>query len=354
MGEANTRFPFYTLTHDTHFSTTNHFFPPQVSQTPNINRMLCRFWKWLVRKLTRKQSIIIGSAYSPPSSASHHTLRLHSPDHPKRLIKPLPARSLRSRLSPEVANSILFPIVPKASKPLFSSASNGKDHITQLNGGSDTSDIERALIEAQRTQLNGSVHSYQFKGNDMESEDETFNHYPRLDRRRQGPDSTPSRQYTNGIARIEGSMEQSTVSENDSVDGYDSFENTNNKKKRKIPTSGSLGLHHSSLSSDLVTMGVAQGHALDVNGDVDRLDYGEGDDFANDPATSCTSFSGSGRGLFGSATNRLASRRSPLSVSANGSNTMNNRSTHRRDIVPGVTNKGIVETHNASCKTIPC
>ena len=240
--------------------------------------------------------------------------------------------------------------MPKIPKPVFSST-NGKTNSSQSNDSADISDIDKALIEAQNTQLNDSVHSYQFKGNDMESEDESFNRYPRLDRRRQGQDSATARQYTNGIARVEGSMEQSAVSENDSVDGYDSFENTNNKKKRKIPTSGSLGPHHSSLSSDLANMGIAPGHALDINGDADRLDYAEGDDFANDSVPSGTNgFSGSGRGLFGPASNRLSSRRSPLGVSANGSNTLNNRANYRRDFGSVAGSKGIVETHYASCR----
>ncbi|KAJ6053700.1 uncharacterized protein N7446_009712 [Penicillium canescens] len=37
-------------------------------------------------------------------------------------------------------------------------------------------------------------------------------------------------------------------------DGYDAFENTNNKKKRKIPTPGNLG--HSALSPEFANMGL--------------------------------------------------------------------------------------------------
>ncbi|KAL8974034.1 MAG: hypothetical protein Q9197_001730 [Variospora fuerteventurae] len=50
------------------------------------------------------------------------------------------------------------------------------------------------------------------------------------------------------------SLPMSAPSSQDSVDGYDSFENTNNKKKRKIPTSGSLGGHHTSLSAEMASM----------------------------------------------------------------------------------------------------
>ena len=223
--------------------------------------------------------------------------------------------------------------------------------MAQLSDEALISDIDKALIEAQRTPLNDGIHGYQFKGNDGDSEDESFNHYPRLDRRRQGQDSTPSRQLVNGTARVDRSIEQSTVSENDSVDGYDSFENTNNKKKRKIPTSGGLGAHHASLSTDLANMGITPGHAVDVNGDADRSDFADADDVANDPALAgMNGFSGSGRGLFGPTNNRLASRRSPLGVSANGTNAQNNRMNYRRDFGQVNGSKGILE--KCSCNVI--
>lgn len=53
-------------------------------------------------------------------------------------------------------------------------------------------------------------------------------------------------------------------------DGYDAFENTNNKKKRKIPTSGSLG-SHSGLTTDLANLGISGG-----GGHATALDDGSG------------------------------------------------------------------------------
>jgi hypothetical protein len=45
-------------------------------------------------------------------------------------------------------------------------------------------------------------------------------------------------------------------------DGYDAFENTNNKKKRKIPTPGNMGGHHSALSPEFASMGLANSYLL--------------------------------------------------------------------------------------------
>lgn len=47
-----------------------------------------------------------------------------------------------------------------------------------------------------------------------------------------------------------------------SADGYESFENTSNKKKRKIPLSGSSGVHPSSLTAELANMGISS-HGTD-------------------------------------------------------------------------------------------
>lgn len=58
-----------------------------------------------------------------------------------------------------------------------------------------------------------------------------------------------------------------------SADGYDSFENTSNKKKRKIPlSSGGPSPHASSLSADLAHMGISP---RDGSDDVDGLDAGK-------------------------------------------------------------------------------
>lgn len=88
-------------------------------------------------------------------------------------------------------------------------------------------------------------------------------------------------------------------------DGYEAFENTNNKKKRKIPTSGSLSLHHSSLTSDLAHLGISASQ-----------DAG-GDDFAGQGVLhSGLGVQGAGRGHYA----RRGATRRPLGPSMNGPN----------------------------------
>lgn len=89
-------------------------------------------------------------------------------------------------------------------------------------------------------------------------------------------------------------------------DGYEAFENTNNKKKRKIPTSGSLSLHHSALTSDLAHLGISANHD------------GGGDDYAGQGGAqqSALGVQGAGRGHYA----RRGSGRRPLGPSMNGPN----------------------------------
>ena len=94
-------------------------------------------------------------------------------------------------------------------------------------------------------------------------------------------------------------------------DGYEAFENTNNKKKRKIPTSGSISLHHS-LTTDLAHMG--------INGTKDGAhdELGASPYYGHGSAvpSSGLGLQGAGRGRNG----RKPGARNPLGVSVNGAN----------------------------------
>ena len=171
--------------------------------------------------------------------------------------------------------------------------------------------------------------SYQFKGNDFGSEDEAV--VLRRQEQRQKSISTTTMYAKNGYARNDGSqfakppVPRETASSNDSVDGYDSFENTNNKKKRKIPMSGSLGIHQSSLLADMAQMGLSSSRDIDVShAEVDSgvgHYYGLGS-LALPTVSSGNGISGAGRGRYGRAGTRHHTGRSPLGVSVNGSNTL--------------------------------
>lgn len=91
-------------------------------------------------------------------------------------------------------------------------------------------------------------------------------------------------------------------------DGYEAFENTNNKKKRKIPTSGSLSLHHSAMTDQMAHMGIGS----TKDGAADDAYHSA----AHTSASAGLGVQGAGRGRGA----RKVSGRNPLGVSVNGSN----------------------------------
>lgn len=196
---------------------------------------------------------------------------------------------------------------------------------------------------------------YQFKGNDLDSDEEDGVGIIRRYQEQRQAMSTIPRNSANGLAQsefpkhIKPPISQSTASSIESVDGYDSFENTNNKKKRKIPTSGSLGNHHSTLSAEMAHMGISSSREIealnvDPDGGVGQY-YGTGNS-AIPAASSGVGISGAGRGRYGRVGTRNASGRSPLGVSMNGSNTLqgNRAVLQRREYTPsGFSSKGRIQ-----------
>lgn len=283
-----------------------------------------------------------GATYSPPSPLELHYADSTSSIHPDRPIRPLPKRRLRSRLSPQVADSILYPPEVTSSKPLFQFPYNQPSRHTNRVAANEelSNDGMQAADEGDEKD------SYQFKGNDLGSDDEVVV-MRRHQEQRQRPGILASTSSRNGhtLPRNESSkivkppIPQSAASSNDSVDGYDSFENTNNKKKRKIPTSGSLGNHQSSLSAEMAQMGLSSTRDMDVaQADADSgvgHYYGTGSS-AIPAVSSGNGISGAGRGRYGRAGTRHHSGRSPLGVSINGSNALQaSRSLyHRREYGP--------------------
>lgn len=280
-------------------------------------------WKWVHVKLTAFFAPPPGTPYSP-SSPTTNSSDTTSPIYPDRPIRPLPKRPLRSRLSPEVADSIRYPPAPTSSS-LFYPYSQTTYQKTGVTVKQAVADIDKALIEAQKSGNGNSQNGYQFRGSEAESDDEQSIGVIRCfdDLQRQAATLTPTRGYSNGVNRSHEPPTQSTVSSNDSVDGYDSFENTNNKKKRKIPTSGSLGNHQSSLSAEMANMGISP--SQDNDGTLHTADGAVGQYYstlnpATSPNVSGTGISGAGRGRYGRTGRRDASGRSPLGVSTNASN----------------------------------
>ncbi|KAH6604103.1 cytosolic iron-sulfur protein assembly protein 1 [Trichoderma cornu-damae] len=128
---------------------------------------------------------------------------------PDRPIRPLPKRRLRERLSPEVASSIQYPSYIHDHVPLF--------YYPSYTAGDGTG--VSALTPVSSTIQH---HRDDYKRNST--------------LRRNGVAMTAViNEELRGSLTLELQPIPSTAS---SMDGYESFENTNNKKKRKIPTTG--------------------------------------------------------------------------------------------------------------------
>ncbi|KAL8721049.1 MAG: hypothetical protein Q9225_002193 [Loekoesia sp. 1 TL-2023] len=285
---------------------------------------------WILSKLTWSiLGICADSAYSTPSPAGHLS-ETTSPIYPDRPIHPLPKRRLRSRVSPETAESILLPAAPAPSKPLFSLPFN--EPVAFINGSpSETTSDGLMSGNFQGQPFSQGRNGYQFRGSDPDSDEEDADGLMRrYQAQRNGSFSSLQKSSSDGqrggLARYSKvPMPMSATSPQDSVDGYDSFENTNNKKKRKIPTSGNSGGHHSSLSAEMAHMGISSNRDFDVS--QSELDggvahyYGTGSSAAP-AASSGTGISGAGRGRYGRGVARTSGGRSPLGVSTNGSNAL--------------------------------
>ena len=277
--------------------------------------MAQQVWNWLTGVLRG-----IGTPYSPsspPATSSSTTMSpTMSPNYPDRPIKPLPKRSLKDRLSSEAADAIAYPPVPPtANAPFYIPRSNSS---AQRNG-STTNTASRGVdnaIQQNQNHVENEKGAYQFRGNELASEDEDDTG---IVRRYQDYQQRQTYGTLNGQS-YELDNNQSIASSNDSADGYDSFENTSNKKKRKIPTSTNFNASMStSLAQDLANMGL-------TNITIDSTDNGANhySSVAMPANSSGTGISGAGRGRFGRNGRRDPSGRQPLHSSVNGSNAWSN------------------------------
>jgi hypothetical protein len=259
---------------------------------------------------------------SSPLRSSPDTSSSMYPDRP---IRPLPRRSLRARLSPEQADTIVYPNNPPSAGPLFN-----YPYATSERG---TRSLRTGESDHHACHC-GHTHS------EVESEEEE-------DERGAPIPSSPSFQYSmhlakKSVAGVAGGYSKpkpgSTAS---SVDGYESFENTNNKKKRKIPNMGSNGSHHANLSADLASMGIAHAHEAGTMDDGDgpgryyssapsTPQHNSNNININNTANSGTGISGAGRGRFG----RSGSGRSERRVLGSSTNLANAKASSKRMVSP--------------------
>ncbi|KAJ9297164.1 hypothetical protein DTO271G3_4457 [Paecilomyces variotii] len=230
-----------------------------------------------------------------------------SPVYPDRLIRPLPKRPLRSRLSPEAAESILYPPAPPVTQLFYGAYTENGEMVN------DAKVYVQQNVEnyGQDGSTDGDHHHPYENGVDCVSDDEDGPVMVRRNAGFRGASLSPSAAAASRQA-YPGNVESSQTKPSSGPDGYDAFENTNNKKKRKIPTSGNLGSHHSTLSADLANMGISgsASSSASVNDAGTGTYYGSG----NPASPAGSGISGPGRGRFGRSSARSSSGRIPLSV----------------------------------------
>ncbi|KAH0558827.1 hypothetical protein GP486_004533 [Trichoglossum hirsutum] len=285
--------------------------------------------------LTQFARLQVGSTYPAPAPRSQ-SADTTSSVYPNRPIRPLPKRRLRSRLAPDVADSILYPPAPSTSTPLFYFPYSY----------ADPSFAKSTQASQQCIAQDG--HERRHQEDDLDSEEEDGG----LARRHQSAhnlfasstphtcrgNAQPHQLKVNISATLPMPKPQGPNSTTSSADGYESFENTNNKKKRKIPTPGNASGHQSHLSADLANLGISSPNDVGRSSHDDLDNGGGGQHFgSSSTATSSTSgngMSGSGYGRgrpsrrgYGGKLNANYGGRSPLGVSTNGLNGLSSGNT---------------------------
>ncbi|KAI8966405.1 hypothetical protein F5Y11DRAFT_155111 [Daldinia sp. FL1419] len=246
---------------------------------------------------------------SPESSSLFH-------DRP---IRPLPKRRLRERLSPDVADSIQYPPAPQTAAPLFVYPYNAKEDLASL--GAEPLNVahrENAAELGQETSLRRNGLGNENGGHSLIGQARrAFVSRPLHD----SPAHATRAPLRQGQSR-QLNPQPPPPSTASSVDGYDSFENSNNKKKRKIPTAGETILNGTHVLNDLGALGVSSPIAA---GDEGSLDNSGSASAAYHPSGSLAAggqgISGPGRGRYG----RVRNGRSPLRTLSDPNSSWGNR-----------------------------
>jgi hypothetical protein len=268
--------------------------------------------------------------YSPEPAQDMSSPDAISP-YPDRPIRPLPKKPLRDRIPPDVAQSIKYPPAPKTTTPLFYYGYNPREDAGANAAAESQHPTERKRVdEVERNYIS------RRNGDAVDSDEDEQAYGSRIHSRPCADTAGRSYRY---VQKQDPKHQNPPLptSATSSVDGYDSFENTNNKKKRKIPTPGDSSLTGVHLSSDLAGMGLSGPDDLG-----DEASNGIGSYHSSSVGQG---ISGPGRGRYG----RVRNGRSPLGTLSDAtSNWGNGRSTKQRQSPWTTTSKYAVDAVTSS------
>ncbi|KAH6894182.1 hypothetical protein B0T10DRAFT_456428 [Thelonectria olida] len=258
---------------------------------------------------------------------SHHFFADHSPImspdtvsslFPDRPIRPLPKRRLRDQLSPEVADTIKCPTSSHENAPLFYYPPYSVKDQTAPSAPGPTS-------PAGQGRRNEPGRNYTPRRNGVGlsdgDEDEPASRSTVVTR---SPPEILTR-ATRRPSRLDQARHpnpQAPPSTTSSLDACD-FENSNNKKKRKIPSPSDLILSTHALNSEISSLAISsQAHSPgnEVNGERPHSHL-VGNSASGSSMAHNQGMSGPGRGRLGRARNG----RSPLRALSDGSNSWTGR-----------------------------
>ena len=236
---------------------------------------------------------------------------------PDRPIRPLPKRRLRERLSPEAAESIQYPARARHTVPLF----HYPPYSLKDRDGHGEPDFDTLAARPARND-GSSLTKLPLDAFALRSAEVGEN--ATADMATPGDQATPSGRSTQAYTTLPPASRPSDAnpppSATSSIDGYDSFENTNNKKKRKIPSAGDSSISGAhTIGSDVNEVGLSNANvSLPESHGLDRRYLGTTSNLsAAAQIANSQGFSGPGRGRLG----RSQTGRSPLRALPDGNNT---------------------------------
>ncbi|KAF4994354.1 hypothetical protein FGRMN_5862 [Fusarium graminum] len=232
---------------------------------------------------------------------------------PDRPIRPLPKRRLREKLSPDVADTIKYPPSTHETAPLFYYPPYTLKDEASPPRASSTSPAQLG----RRTEVGRNYTPRRTGIGLLDGDEEEAALRSTLVTR------SPPEILTRGAQQPTKQDQtrpnpQPPLSTTSSVDGYDLFENTNNKKKRKIPSAGDASLNgthglHNEIGSLAISAGTGHSPTSELHND---RAYSHSGSYPSTGTFTSNShgISGPGRGRLG----RSRNGRSPLRALPDG------------------------------------